>query len=135
VKTKFACPRCRAVLNPGDRIILAVRLGKAQGLILLSPQPADYRYVCDDSFSKYLQVGDLVDFSCPICSEDLTSPLSEKLVEILVLAPDAEIQVAQFSRICGEHATFVHNGREMQAYGEDRSRFDDLDFGEYDRWW
>jgi hypothetical protein len=135
VKTKFACPRCRAVLNPGDAIILAVRLGQAQGLILLSPEPANYSYVCDDSFRSYLKAGDLVDFFCPICCEDLTSPLSEKLVEILVLPPNEEIQVAQFSRICGEHATFVYNGRETQAYGEDRSRFSDLDFGEYDRWW
>ncbi len=135
MKTKFACPRCRSVLNPGEAIVLAVRVGDARGLIQLSPEPADYRYVCDDSFGDHLQIGDEVDFACPVCCEDLTSPHSEKLVEILILTPDDEVHAAQFSRICGEHATFVHDGRETRSFGKDRSRFDDLTFDEHDRWW
>lgn len=135
MKTKFACPRCRSVLNPGEAIILTVRVGDARGLIQLSPEPADYRYVCDDSFGENLQIGDRVDFSCPVCSEDLTSPQSAKLVEILILAPEGKIYSAQFSRICGEQATFVHDGREIRAYGRDTANFDDLTFEEHDRWW
>lgn len=135
MKTRFACPRCRSVLNPGEAIVLAVRVGDARGLIQLSPEPADYRYVCDESFGDHLQIGAEVEFSCPVCSEDLTSRHSEKLVEILILAADHKIYSAQFSRICGEHATFVHDGRETRSYGKDKLKFDDLTFDENDRWW
>ena len=132
---RFLCPHCRTVLNPADAIILAVKVGENCGLILLSPRPADYRYVCDATFGDQLKIGDTVDFSCPACATDLTSPLSDKLVEILIVTPDQEIKVARFSRICGEQATFVHDGKEVQSYGKDRTLFEDLNFGEHDRWW
>ena len=132
---RFLCPHCRAVLNPADAIILAVEKDEKRGLILLSPRPADYRYVCDASFCDQIQIGDIVDFSCPACATDLTSPLSDKLVEILIMTPEKELKVAQFSRICGEQATFVHDGTEVLAYGKDHTLFEDLNFGEHDRWW
>jgi hypothetical protein len=135
MKTKFFCPHCRSVLNPGLRIILAVRLGEMRGLILLSPQPGNYHYVCDESFRSRMRIGDEVDFSCPICKSDLTSPVSEKLVEIVIKTPDQKTKIARFSRVCGEHATFVCNGQRVEDYGEHKSLFANLDFTDFDWKW
>ena len=135
MKPQFMCPGCRAVLNPGDKIVLTVRFQNAAGLILLSPQPGDYQYICDESFGRHIRAGDSVDFSCPICNQDLTSPLSDKLVEFLMIDGDEPARSAQFSRVCGERATFISDGESVEAFGPDTSLYNDLNFSGEERWW
>lgn len=139
MKTKFLCPHCRVTLNPGDGIVLSVRKGDAAGLIFLNPQPGNYQYLCDDEFGECLQEGDAVDFSCPVCSKPLTSPVSEKLAEIVINTPAetpaGKLAIARFSRICGEHATFVSTGEKIASYGEHTALFQNVDFSKFDWNW
>jgi hypothetical protein len=82
-----------------------------------------------------MRIGDEVTFACPICRADLTSPVSEKLVEIVIKTPDQKTKIARFSRICGEHATFVCDGQIVEDYGEHKSLFANLDFTDFDWKW
>ena len=123
------------MLNPGSDIVLIARLGDVGGLMLFNPQPGSYRFQADEMLGKRLKEGDEVDFSCPICGVDLVAPSAPTLVEIVLKTPDNRMKVARFSRVCGEHATFVSDGEAMESYGEHRTRYKDIDFSDFDWTW
>ena len=96
MKNVFTCPHCRAVLNPSVKIHLVISYRNTKGLILLSPQPGNYKYICDSSIEKQLSRGSKIRFSCPVCSEDLTSPHNSQLVELRMTAPGREPRRVEF---------------------------------------
>jgi hypothetical protein len=119
MKNIFSCPHCHAVLNPSVKILLVVGHKKKKGMILLSPQPGNYKYICDEGFEENLQVGDKLKFQCPVCSESLTSPRNHNFVEIVMTAPGQKPQRVEFSRLYGKNATFVYDGDDVKTYGDD----------------
>ena len=97
-----------------------------RGLLLLSPELGDYAVVLAESFP--IEAGTVCNFRCPICHGDLTSDGNDKLVEILTRQPDqTEVRVA-FSRVAGEHATFVCGPRGVTSYGEHAERYEGINF-------
>lgn len=119
MKNVFTCPHCDAVLNPSVKILLVIAYRKKKGMILLSPQPGNYKYICDQSVEKNLSQGAKVRFACPVCTEDLTSPRSSQLAELRMVVPGGEPRRVEFSRVYGKHATFVIDGEDVTAFGED----------------
>ena len=119
MKIDFTCPHCLAVLNPSVKILLVVSYRNTKGMILLSPQPGNYKYICDSSVERQLSTGAKIRFSCPVCTEDLTSPTNSQLAELRMAAPGREPRRVEFSRIYGKHATFVMDGEDVQTFGED----------------
>jgi hypothetical protein len=128
MKWKYACPSCRAILNPNVKIILRLRKGKYAGLMLLSPRPGNYWTICDEQVAGKIQQGQTVEFSCPVCHSVLTSRASSRLAEILLLRPAGEAKRVQFSRVFGERATFVVNGETVTPYGADAASYDQINF-------
>ncbi len=93
-------------------------------MILLSPQPGNFKSICDKSVSSLVQDGDKVTFSCPVCSEVLTSPKNKDFCELIMGGSGQNDKLVEFSRVFGRHATFIIDGGEVSSYlGED----DDLD--------
>lgn len=119
MKNTFACPHCRVVLNPSVKILLVAAFGDRKGMILLSPQPGNFRYICDKNLKQGLSAGDEVVFSCPVCAGDLTSPGNKAFTRLLLLTPGQDERVVEFSRIFGTHATFIIDGQEVTSYGDD----------------
>lgn len=128
MKRKYLCPHCKSVLNPNVKIVMAVKRGKKRGLMLLSPRPGNYKFLCDDDFGERIKEGTQIDFFCPACSEDLTSPASNKLAEIHVQLPDQPTKRIQFSKVYGEQATFLLDGEKVVPYGEDAYIYDEVNF-------
>lgn len=128
MKNTFTCPHCMAVLNPSVKILLVVSYRNTKGMILLSPQPGNYKYICDDSVERQLSLGSKIRFSCPVCSEDLTSPSNSQLVELRMTVPGREPRRVEFSRIYGKQATFVLDGEDVIYFGDDA---DDLGLGNF----
>lgn len=122
----YHCPRCGGLLNPGTKVIFVLEEGSNRGLLLLSPDLGDYAVVLAESFP--ILPGTLYTFRCPICRADVTSPRNDKLVEILCRQPEgSEVHVA-FSRVAGEHATFVCGPRGVTSYGEHAERYEGMNF-------
>jgi hypothetical protein len=122
----YHCPRCSGLLNPGTKVIFVLEQGPNRGLLLLSPELGDYAVVLAESFP--IESGEVCSFRCPICHGDLTSDANDKLVEILCRKPDqSEVRVA-FSRVAGEHATFVCGPRGVSSYGEHAERYEGMNF-------
>ena len=126
MKKRFLCPHCDAVLNPNVKIVFAVRKGEARGLMLFNTKPGDYAFIADPRFE--LEEGETVDFLCPVCASDLTSSADDHFVEILLDQGDGALSKVEFSRVFGEHATFIVDGKHMQSFGEDAHDFDDINF-------
>jgi hypothetical protein len=135
MKTRFFCPHCRGVLNPTAELVLTARVGSVGGLIFFNPEPGSYRYQCDESLHSCLKEGDEVDFFCPICGADLVSPSAATLVEIVIKTPEQKTKVARFSRVCGEHATFVSDGEVVQSFGQHSARYQGIDFSSFEWRW
>ena len=57
MKNLFVCPHCQSVLNPNVKILLVASYGKKRGLVLLSPQPGNYKFIADSSFEDALRPG------------------------------------------------------------------------------
>jgi len=126
MKKTYVCPHCRAVLNPNVKIIFVVDDGTKRGLMLLSAKPGDYRLIVDPNFP--LVQGQKATFHCPVCDAALTSALSDGFVEILLDQGEAELSKVEFSRVFGEQATFIVDGKEVTAYGDDADDYGDINF-------
>ena len=126
MKRSFRCPRCNAALNPGTKVVLVAERGEARGLVLLSPELGNYRVVCDESFP--LSEGARYVFRCPACRADLTSPQNQSLVEILLRDERGTTARIAFSRIFGEHATFVRTTQGVRRFGEHAERYVTVNF-------
>jgi hypothetical protein len=122
----FTCPRCGGFLNPGTKVIFVVEQGPDRSLILLSPDFGDYAVVLGRSLP--LEVGRTYTFLCPICHAELTSPVNHGFVEILAKEDDGSQERVDFSRVAGEHATFVRGPSGVQLFGEHATEQDGVNF-------
>ena len=128
MKSVYGCPHCNSVLNPSVKVLLVVKYKKKQGMILLSPQPGNFKFICDKSVEEVVKPGSQVTFYCPVCSADLTSPGNKKFAELCVLDPNGHCRKVEFSRQYGTHATYIVDGDEVTAYGDDADDFNSTNF-------
>ena len=128
MKRSYQCPHCHGVLNPNVKVILAVRYRKRECLMLLSPQPGNFKVICDEEFEREVPDGASVHFRCPLCAADLTSPRSKKFAHLLVANPGGTMSRVEFSRVQGVHATFVVTEDEVTPYGADAVGYDPVNF-------
>jgi hypothetical protein len=126
MQRSYYCPHCRGLLNPGTKVIFVIEHGSDRGLLLLSPELGDYAVVLAESFP--IRPGTRNRFSCPICQHDLTSPANDNLVEILCRQPDGSDARVDFSRVAGEHATFVCGPRGVHSFGEHAPLYESVNF-------
>jgi hypothetical protein len=112
----YQCPKCHAMLNPGETVVL---VGEHDGLRLLigfHPQPGNYQIYLPPDVA--IAEGEHWSFYCPVCRASLVAGDIADLCELRMLDGDTEHRVF-FSRIAGEHATFVVKEREIaQRHGE-----------------
>ncbi len=126
MKRTYFCPECKAVLNPNVKIILTLASGRRKSLILLSPQPGNYSVILPLDVS--LRRGEEVDFFCPVCGASLRSEASAHLAEIGFQLEDGTKGRVNFSRKCGEHATYFVTKERVRSYGENAAIYGDTNF-------
>ncbi|MHC5036453.1 MAG: hypothetical protein ACYTHM_03995 [Planctomycetota bacterium] len=123
---RYRCPHCKAILNPGTKVIFRVARGKRAALILLSPQVGNYNVILPEDF--VLKEGEKTTFFCPVCREELTSPLNPLFNQVLRDRPEGGYDRVEFHRVFGKHATFVVTEDEVRAFGEDAPRYRNVNF-------
>lgn len=120
MKRTYQCPHCRAVLNPGTKIVLRGQLAGRRGLFLFSPTPGNYEVVVPPGVE--LRKRDRVDFGCPVCGEDLTSRHEPSLAEIAFRTSSGDAGTVAFSRTWGNHETYFITREKVSRYGENADR-------------
>jgi len=128
MKNEYRCPHCQAVLNPSVKVLLVVGFRKKKGMILLSPQPGNFKSICDQSVSSAVKDGDKVTFSCPVCAEALTSPKNKDFCELILGGTGQKDRLVEFSRIFGRHATFIIDGDDVSTFVGDDDDPDQVNF-------
>jgi len=126
MKRSYFCPGCQATLNPNVKIILAIVRGRKRSLILLSPQPGNYRVILPADVT--LRRGETIALFCPACGVDLTSEANEHLAEIGFRLEAGTKGRVNFSRKYGEHATFFVTRERVRSYGENAAVYGDSNF-------
>lgn len=118
MKTDFLCPKCVGHLSVGGFVIFSATNNKGeQGLILLSPHLGDYSKIIHPAFK--IQEGSKVDYSCPICKENLTAwEIHQNMVHLFMIDDNKEKHDVYFSGIEGEFCTFKVSGSKIEKFGE-----------------
>ncbi len=128
MKNSFVCPHCKGVLNPNVKILLVAVNKKRKGMVLLSPQPGNYKYLCDSSLQDAFRPGDTITYSCPLCAANLTAKGNPKFSQLELHAPGHNPRRVDFNRVFGTHATFIIDSGEVTAYGDDADVFKSTNF-------
>lgn len=119
MRWSYTCPFCREVLNRNDTIMLTAICGDDEIMIGLHPRPGNYEVATPPGFE--LEPGSRWDFICPSCRESLVSDLSPDLSCLDMVTKSARHRV-HFSRVAGEHATFVISSAGVERHGEHAER-------------
>ncbi len=128
MRRSYQCPHCKAVLNPGTKIVLRAEVDGRKALLLFSPQPGNYDVIVPEGFQ--LRKKDKVLFSCPVCGVSLTSARDENLAQISFLSTAGASGTVAFSRVFGHHATYFITAEDVRSYGEHAESVDVNFWGE-----
>jgi len=114
----YACPKCEAMLNPDETIVLiGSREAGKRTLVGFHPEPGNYRVYFPPGIE--VEAGDRWEFFCPVCGENLQTKENENLCAIRMVVSKKPFLVL-FSRVAGEKATFVVTGEGVQEqHGDD----------------
>ena len=122
----YLCPFCGAILNPGEKVILTVTKEEKRAMVLLSPVLGDYCAEIPRNFHP--KKGEQIQFLCPVCQHDLTSPNNSDFAEISFRINNRSGKIA-FSKIFGKQVTLrLDKDDEVSAYGKDAQEVDGLNF-------
>ena len=118
---QYICPKCDGLLRVGDNIIFMARnKWKKRGLILLHCEIGNYTSHKNPDFQ--VDMGERVEFSCPLCNKSLTADIDKNLTHIL-LKQDNKLYDIYFSKIKGEKSTYVINEEGVTRAGEHAHRY------------
>lgn len=118
----FLCPKCSGHLEVGNSVVFSTRSKKGEtGLVLLSPQLGDYKVVNHPSF--HFDLGDYIEFFCPLCHVQLTSEKNENLAKVLMVDDELKVCEVLFSKIAGERCTYRIVDGKVEEFGPDSSRY------------
>ena len=121
----FLCPKCNGQLNVGDVLFFVSKLtDNRDGILLLHPELGNYNVMNHKSFQ--ISRGELVEFFCPICHENLTSEIEKNLALIFMIDKKHVQHSILFSKINGERCTYKITGDDVESFGEDSENYIDI---------
>ena len=125
LKDNFLCPHCRAYLRVWNNIIFIVNssLRNLYSILLLNPELGNYNLIHHSSIE--FEEGEMLNFMCPVCRADLTATgININLVKIIMIDENDKEYEIYFSKICGEHSTFlIHDDDIVEKFGKDSSSY------------
>lgn len=119
MRMSYSCPHCGAVLNPDVSIMLIGTHAGRSIMIGFHPVPGNYRISLPPGVE--IDAGSNWDFTCPLCRESLVSEVSDQLCCLDMVMGEDHHRV-YFSRVAGEHATFVISAEGIERFGEHAER-------------
>ena len=118
---EYCCPSCKAMLNPDRVIMLTAACKDTRILIGLHPTPGKYEVYLPPEVTA--EAGTKWDFSCPVCQGNLRTEEDKNLCELQLSVDEGPVRIL-FSRVAGEHATFVlYADQPRERFGKDAVRY------------
>jgi len=114
---KYYCPKCDVKLNYKQRVNFKImKEGKFVTILQLNPRPGDYEYECDPKMT--FKKGEVLDFYCPSCNENLCSDRFKDFVSVLLRPADKIEFEVLFARAAGQHTTYVMTEDMVEKHGD-----------------
>ncbi len=127
MRVKYYCPFCKAALNVKGNVVLAARKKvdlDNKGVVLMHEEIGNYHSEMSESLQ--VQPGDVVDFYCPVCMENLEIEKGEDLAGIKHIDEFGKETMMIFSRVYGEKSSFqIDADSNIKSYGERLSKYID----------
>jgi hypothetical protein len=113
----YYCPKCNDKLDQDSKIVLnLLKINGEKAKIFLDPKPHSYKVNCEPKIS--FKKNELVEFICPSCNINLASVEYNKFACIILKVTENVIFEVFFSRIYGDHRTFVGIEDFKEEYGD-----------------
>jgi len=114
---KYHCPKCDSELNHNKRVQLNIMKNERLFTVIsLNPKPGEYDYECDPQVD--FEKGELLDFHCPACKENLQSDRFKDFISIVLRPADKINFEVLFDRGAGQHTTYVMTEDMIEKHGE-----------------
>lgn len=128
----FVCPHCNTFLNSDNKtqvLFRGILQGENFSVTFPISVPAELG-VYGGIFPDYivLQEGAIVEFHCPHCNYDLTSPDVPDHAAVKMVLPDSSFRVVTFNRVFGKHSSFIYDiasHKVVESYGEHQNQYSD----------
>ena len=113
----YYCPKCDEMLSENNQVIFNIQRKNNEKIkLFLDPRPGSYDIKCEPETT--FELTEKVDFYCPHCEGNLESDKYSKFIEIILKVTDKVIFDVFFSRIYGDHTTYVGIEDFEEEYGE-----------------
>jgi hypothetical protein len=113
----YYCPSCDKKLSENNEVVFnVVRLNNSVLKIYLEPKPRSYKFRSEHSVS--FKEKEVVDFCCPHCKTNLVSKKYPNFVKIILKVTHNVLFDVYFSRIHGDHRTYVGIEDFEEEYGD-----------------
>ena len=115
----YYCPKCDSKLNTNNKVVFNIRRSSDEMIkLFLDPKPMSYNFRCEPEPIAAFIENEIVDFSCPHCDKSLESDKYSKFVEIRLMVTENVFFEVFFSRIYGDHKTYVGIEDFEEEYGD-----------------
>ena len=112
----YYCPKCDEKLSKKNQVLFFIQRDNMELVKLyLDPKPRSYKYKCEPWID--FQENEIVDFICPHCNVNLESDKYSNFVKIVLKVTDNVLFDVFFSRVYGDHRTYVGIEDFEEEYG------------------
>ncbi|MBI9038774.1 MAG: hypothetical protein JEY97_11625 [Bacteroidales bacterium] len=118
MNVKYLCPFCRSEINPNQNIILSTKTKHNHvGLVLLHEEMGNYSVIVSPSLK--IEMGEVVEFFCPVCHESLNTEKGEHFATYIRVDDKNKESNIIISRKHGEECTYkIDETKKVESYGE-----------------
>jgi transcription initiation factor IIE alpha subunit len=112
----YYCPKCDEKLNKNNQVLFNItRMDSSLVQLFLDPKPRSYKYKCKPWVD--FEENEVVNFTCPYCDSSLTSEKYPNFIKITLKVTEKVLFDVFFSRIYGDHRTYVGIEDFEEEYG------------------
>ena len=112
----YYCPKCDEKLSQNNQVLFHISTHNNQSAQLyLDPKPMTYKYKCVPWVD--FKENEIVEFACPHCLHNLQSEKYPNFIKIILKVTDNVLFDVYFSRIYGDHRTYVGIEDFEEEYG------------------
>lgn len=123
IMENYICPKCKGYLNIDSEIVFLTKgQSDESSIIMLSSKLGDYKVRSNKKITY--KPGDLVNFICPLCYENLNaSEYDKNLAKVIKVNENGEESEIIFSKIYGEKCTYSIHDKGLSSFGDDKTEY------------
>lgn len=121
----YMCPHCNGYISINNCVVFSVRT-KDRRVGLISLHPAIGNYTIKKHLEFDINVGEDLDFYCPICHKELASKIHGNLVRVIMIDDNYKEFEILFSKKAGQQSTYKIIGETMEIFGDDSAEYIDF---------